>query len=153
MRKAPRITEDGVEKKKCSRCKEYVNILLFNAAKRTADGLDCYCQDCRRLKQKERYRTIGALESRHRHLKDTYGISAEEYESMFASQSGVCAICKKPETARQGSGTLKSLAVDHCHDTGEIRGLLCSSCNPGIGHFKHDTALLKLAIAYLKGNS
>ena len=71
---------------------------------------------------------------------------------MHAEQGGVCAVCRKPETARnyRTGGTL-ALAVDHCHETGVVRGLLCGNCNKGIGGLMHDRELLLAAINYLDG--
>lgn len=77
-------------------------------------------------------------------LRRVYGISLEDYGAMLEAQGGVCRICRK-ECA---SGM--RLAVDHCHQTGRVRGLLCGKCNTGIGQFSHDLALLKSAIAYLE---
>ena len=71
---------------------------------------------------------------------------------MHERQRGLCGICQRPETVvagRHGKTPLR-LAVDHDHVTGVVRGLLCSSCNQGIGYFKHDPALLEAAIAYLR---
>lgn len=78
-----------------------------------------------------------------RGLKRHYGMTKEEYEVLFKSQNGVCAICSKP----QSKG--RRLAVDHDHETGEVRGLLCDGCNPGIGYFKNDPELLHVAANYL----
>lgn len=75
-----------------------------------------------------------------------YGLSYEDYCSMLSQQAGVCAICGNKETY----GRKKNLSVDHCHTTGRIRGLLCSSCNIGLGKFKEDTALLEKALEYLR---
>jgi hypothetical protein len=77
-----------------------------------------------------------------------FGITQQEYENLFTAQNGVCAICGNPETVTR-NGVLRALAVDHCHDTGRIRGLLCSSCNLGLGKFKDDKFLLKKAVEYL----
>jgi hypothetical protein len=79
---------------------------------------------------------------RRYNLKKNYGISAEEYAAMLAAQHGLCAICGKPPGR-------KRLAVDHDHETGGIRLLLCEYCNPGLGFFKHNPDLLRAAIAYL----
>lgn len=73
-----------------------------------------------------------------------YGITIEQYEKMEKSQKGVCAICKKSEPNKY-----KKLAVDHCHKTGKVRGLLCSKCNNGLGKFDDNVALLTKAIKYL----
>jgi hypothetical protein len=83
-------------------------------------------------------------------LKRTYGIDLNQFKAMFANQKGVCAICEKPETATI-RGAVVSLAVDHCHISGSVRGLLCMACNRGIGLLKHDVTLLQSAISYLEG--
>jgi hypothetical protein len=62
---------------------------------------------------------------------------------LFEEQNGCCAICKEPESRD------RELALDHCHDTGEIRGLLCSACNTGIGLFKDSPERLVAASEYL----
>ena len=76
-------------------------------------------------------------------LRMKYGISVDEYERMLAEQIGRCAICgKQPDSRRR-------LAVDHDHLTGALRGLLCTSCNTGIGHLRDDAERLRLAHDYL----
>ena len=79
-----------------------------------------------------------------RNIKKFYGISVEQYESMFRAQNGVCAIC----SCLNISG--RRLAVDHNHVTGNIRGLLCSRCNTGIGQARESVDILKKTIAYLE---
>lgn len=84
-------------------------------------------------------------------LKKHYGLTVEQYSTMHEAQNGVCAICKLPESAVVSkSGKKRRLAVDHCHTTGKIRGLLCSLCNRGLGAFKDSAANLQSAIEYLK---
>jgi hypothetical protein len=79
-----------------------------------------------------------------------YGLSVEDYDSLLNKQNGVCAICEQKETVLDGvSGKVKMLSVDHCHDTGKVRGLLCSACNTGIGLARHDPEILRSAISYL----
>jgi hypothetical protein len=74
-------------------------------------------------------------------LSRNYGISLKEFENMVAKQNGKCLICnKKPQ---------KTLCVDHDHACGDVRGLLCSNCNTGLGLFKENTASLQRAIDYL----
>lgn len=83
------------------------------------------------------------LRARIAHLRDKHGMTVDEYEAMWDAQKGVCAIC--------GGGEVKRLlAVDHCHETGRIRGLLCSDCNVGLGQFRDDPKRLARAIRYLK---
>lgn len=74
-----------------------------------------------------------------------YGLRLGQYDEMLTAQNGVCAICGGVNK----SG--KRLAVDHCHETGEVRGLLCTNCNTAIGKLGHDQALLRAAIQYLGG--
>ena len=90
---------------------------------------------------------MGGME---RALIRNYGITLEEYDRLFFLQSGRCAICGGEETSTI-KGVVKRLSVDHCHDTGRIRGLLCNSCNRGIGLLKDSVEVLSSAIEYLKG--
>ena len=85
--------------------------------------------------------------ARRASLKSKYGITPEDYDAMFDSQSGRCAICG---TDRAG-GSGDRLHVDHSHETGEVRGLLCGNCNRGIGHFKDSPDTLREAADYLAG--
>lgn len=78
---------------------------------------------------------------RHDQLKVNYGIGLDEYNKMLAGQGGACAICSEPQT--------ETLCVDHCHSTGKIRGLLCRKCNTGLGCYKDNADLMRLAIRYL----
>jgi hypothetical protein len=80
--------------------------------------------------------------------KRRFGITPERYSELLKSQNGVCAICNQPEIATR-LGKVKALAVDHCHKSGKIRGLLCSDCNTGIGKLKDDPKVLLAAIQYL----
>lgn len=72
-----------------------------------------------------------------------YGISDLEFNELLVKQGGLCAICKKESVGK------KTLDVDHDHDTGEIRGLLCFHCNTGLGHFRDSAELLQAAKDYL----
>lgn len=78
-----------------------------------------------------------------------YGISLRDYKALARKQGGKCAICKRT-SEEEPKG--KRLAVDHCHETNTIRGLLCQNCNRGMGLFGDNIALLEKAIAYLKRN-
>ncbi len=89
---------------------------------------------------------------RESRYKNAYGITLEEYNKMFVSQGGVCCICKLPETRQNVKGVTSTLAVDHDHETGEVRGLLCGHCNQGLGHFKDNTENLLNAAIYLEKN-
>ena len=93
--------------------------------------------------------------SRNTQLIYKFGITLKEYNRMVQSQGGVCAICGGVNDTRRrgthnGKNIATSLAVDHNHKTGKVRGLLCSTCNTSIGSFKDDPVLLKKAIHYLE---
>ena len=84
------------------------------------------------------------------------GSSAEEaynnFVELLEKQNNKCAICKLPEIMiNPRTKELKNLAVDHCHKTGKVRGLLCVRCNHGIGNFKDNEIFLEEALKYLKG--
>ena len=75
------------------------------------------------------------------YLRKEYGLTLAEYDAMLAAQDGCCAICRKQHKRR--------LAVDHDHNTGRVRGLLCSSCNNGLGRFEDDADRMRRAVDYL----
>lgn len=83
-------------------------------------------------------------------LKKLYGLTLEQLDQMLEEQDHKCAICGEEESQVINGKTIR-LAVDHCHDSGAVRGLLCMNCNRGLGLFKDDPARLKHAIAYLEG--
>ena len=85
-------------------------------------------------------------------LKRQYGIDLEIYLLMLEAQCGKCGICGKG-IGSPGSGRRVCGHVDHDHATGKIRGLLCGSCNPGLGYFKNSVLNLEAAIIYLKKNT
>lgn len=82
---------------------------------------------------------------RNYNLKFKFGITSEDYENMLLSQGGKCAICYTDQ-----SQFTKRLAVDHCHESNKVRGLLCSDCNRGIGLLKDDSELVSRAAEYLR---
>ena len=79
-------------------------------------------------------------------LKESFGMTMEQFQGMQEAQDGKCAICGMKAT---GSKRTEHLFVDHCHTTGTIRGLLCNNCNFGLGHFKDNPELLIKAADYL----
>lgn len=157
--------------KSCSRaaCGE-VNpqpISCFNRNVAMKDGYQTQCRKCHRTAQvgweknnKSRRKVTRKLRARQRRienpkkeaayrrdkaLKYNFGITLAEYNCLFALQKGCCAIC-----LRHQSEFKKGLAVDHCHETGKIRDLLCSRCNPLLGLAKDSIDVLEKAIAYLR---
>lgn len=115
------------------------------------DNVHGVCKDCMRIRRRN-YRRANPEKSRHETLRDNYGISITEYKTMNKAQKGLCAICGKPETWTW-KGQPCGLAVDHDHDTGKVRGLLCNACNRSLGGFQHDISILASAICYLQRHS
>lgn len=81
---------------------------------------------------------------RNHHLQGKFGMTIEQYNEFLNTQNNCCAICNTPQ-----SNFKQQLAVDHDHQTGKVRGLLCGNCNNGLGRFKDDIEILKKAINYL----
>lgn len=105
-------------------------------ARRTLEGRSC------------NYRTSDKV--RANDLRKRYGISVEEYDRMKADQGNACAICTRSfnDANIQGSHEANCV-VDHCHTTGKVRGLLCPSCNLGVGKFNDCPDTLRAAAKYL----
>ena len=151
----------------------------FHADRRRKDGVAPYCKPCRSHTAQERYKRLDPvkqkryandyymrnrdrllakqkaytetltpeerrLRARRARLKMSYGISLEQYDELVAAQNNQCAICAKEGTDEE------LLAIDHCHDSLEIRGLLCRTCNAGIGLLGDTIEGLERALAYLK---
>ena len=131
------------------------------------NGTKLVCRSCNRkrvsqwAKENPHLANAGNRRHRARHLEKVqkasraskirmqYGLEPEDYDRMFVEQGGVCAICKQPETRRHRDGTPWNMPIDHDHVTGEVRGLLCGSCNSGIANFRDSTERLAAAIDYL----
>jgi recombination endonuclease VII len=83
-------------------------------------------------------------------MRKNFGLEPEEYQAMFDAQGGLCAICRRSETAVDQKGRIRKLAVDHAHANNKLRDLLCMNCNQGIGKFKENIQFLQAAIQYLE---
>lgn len=99
--------------KRCCRCDETLSVESFNRNATSSSGYNSWCKGCTKSYQRDMQ------------YQRNFGINTEIYEEMLAEQSGVCAICKRPPKNNR-------LSVDHDHDTGAIRGLLCPPCNRSI---------------------
>jgi hypothetical protein len=130
---------------RCKPCSKALNQKYNRSAKRKKYIAEYRSKNKEKLRQKwlEYYRKNPDKAFDH-HLKSTYGITVSHYNDMLKNQDGKCAICGKECVSN------RRLSVDHCHDTGQIRGLLCVRCNAGIGNFKNEPRLLKSAIEYLE---
>jgi hypothetical protein len=91
-------------------------------------------------------RVINGVERSYMTIRQKYGITLDDYISMFESQEGVCAICKELEYG-------KLLVVDHDHSSGRVRGLICYRCNNGLGSVKDSIETLVSMIDYLEKNN
>lgn len=89
---------------------------------------------------------------RREHLRK-YGLTVADYEWLLAQQDFVCAVCGRSETklGRGGEDSVQPLSVDHCHATGNVRGLLCHACNRGLAAFRDSSRFLLSAAGYLGG--
>lgn len=83
-------------------------------------------------------------------LKKMFGITLQQYQQMEAAQQGKCAICGRTERTFDKHGLPRKMPVDHCHKTGKVRALLCTSCNRGLGLFKDDPEALRVAALYIE---
>jgi len=127
----------GQEQKKCYRCQEDKPLEAFAKNKAKPDGLQERCKDC----CKSHYHNSGYTNrQRALALKKKYGLTLLDYDLMVDEQGGQCAIC----------GAEEKLYVDHDHNTGKIRGLLCNTCNRAIGLLKDDSLTVYKAAEYVE---
>jgi hypothetical protein len=117
--------------KLCRGCGEIQPHSEWHRNATASDGLSTSCKKCR------------AAKGRAGHLKRQYGITEAERDAMVASQMGLCVICLKAPAVH----------VDHCHQTGRVRGVLCFNCNSAIGKLGDDPDAVRRAAAYLEGSS
>lgn len=81
--------------------------------------------------------------ARRAYLIKNFGITSFQFDELFLKQKGLCANCNLPETGKDNKGRIRRLAVDHDHNTGKVRWLLCHNCNIGLGNFKDSPILLR----------
>ncbi len=144
------IAVDPQAKKLCKACQQEKTYASFGKSWSRKDGYEAECNVCLRKRKKEHKRKV-TPEQQERYREQKTPIDIATYRKVHAQQQGKCAICGKPETARN-QHRVQRLAVDHCHVTGQFRGLLCHNCNLGLGYFKDDPDLLQKAIVYLSRN-
>jgi len=152
--------------KKCNKCGVEKSFSEFQPNKKYKDGYKTWCKPCE-SEYNEKYHKQHAdkrvtytkewhlnnpeakkqhkLNGRNTWLQQQYGIDLDTYNKMLFEQNGCCAICGLHHSEEN-----KALAVDHCHTTGKVRGLLCINCNHMLGKAKDNVETLKAAIKYLK---
>lgn len=128
----------------CTRCGKRKPAWAFRRDADKLNGLSSWCEECHKRSTqswRERNRKRTRAEARLRR----YGADPRAVETAFELQEGRCAICGEPAL------TVDELEVDHNHETGELRGLLCSDCNRGLGSFRDSRGALQRANGYLVG--
>lgn len=153
---------DAEKTKICRKCGQEKPHLEFYAHRRTGDGRANYCRDCAKAYQRQRrdaaktaeYNKLRQLDPvrRRKHEQNIkawrlklYGLTPEGYNALLEAQDGRCAICGEPGKVWAN----RNLHVDHDHESGTVRGLLCGRCNVGLGFFGDDIERLSRAITYL----
>ena len=129
----------------CSRCREVKPLTEYHNKKR-GNGKPGKCSRCRSCEGEVKKLKYDPVKQREKMLKQNFNMTSEVYEEMLRVQKESCAICG---TTDFNYSRGKRPHIDHCHQTGKIRGLLCGHCNIGLGQFFDNVALLEKAIVYL----
>jgi hypothetical protein len=146
--------------KTCYRCSVEKDFSLFNKDKYKPDGYKATCKSClaidyhkkywfnpelKREKSRQYRKHLREtdpqklfLSNRNTKLKQAYGIDLEQYDKMLKAQACKCAVCGKEHVEEEK----KRLVVDHCHDSEQIRELLCNNCNTALGLLKEDIQVI-----------
>lgn len=142
--------------KVCNKCRESKEASSFTVSRANPDGLQGTCRECAKVVYKayrEKQKTYAEEERqkvkdriRETKYKMKYGVDLEQFDRMREEQEYRCYICSSHEVDNRH----KVLYIDHDHDTGEVRKLLCSKCNQGLGLFKDSPGLLDTAATYLR---
>jgi len=128
----------------CMTCGVEKNILEFYMRDKKTGRRHSACKECDKARVKARHQA-NPERTRNNDLKRNYGITLQEHQEMYKNQNGLCAICKK-----EGDGKWKKLCVDHDHETGKVRQLLCRRCNMVLGQVYDNISLLEKHIKYLQ---
>jgi CRISPR/Cas system-associated protein Cas10 (large subunit of type III CRISPR-Cas system) len=175
----PRFIPGPTYRKRCNVCGKRRLAKLFHKRSESFDGLAFTCKACvavygqERTRKETEERRAQAVpgsatyarwlarehpeiyaqklrQDRRRKTLKRYGISLEHYDQLFEKQGGLCAICENPERRVSRSGEVKPLVVDHDHETGRVRGLLCHDCNIALGLIEDNPEIAKAMVRYLK---
>ena len=145
----------------CKKCSEAKPLTLFATSKTCREGYRYICKACDAARQAQyaasdagkatraqyEAKSTTKADKRKWHLSNSYKLDCAAYSAMLTEQGNGCAICRTQ--VYDPSRPAFRLAIDHCHSTGAVRGLLCKNCNTGLGLFKDSTDTLASAIAYL----
>lgn len=142
--------------KKCTGCKIEKPLDDFHRNSKKLDGHETRCKSCKSAynrwlaKNPVEIRKFknGKLKKKtiRTDVSKKYGITSDAYDEMLSEQNGVCAIC-----GRHPNGNKKRLCIDHDHESGNVRGLLCNDCNVALGYAKDNIGILEKMINYLIG--
>ena len=137
--------------KVCSKCGilKSLSEYSFKRPKGRKPGLQPRCKECAKIDTQE-WNKKNAHRKRDMYLKRTYDISENEYNAMIYSQNNSCFICNTEFDF--GVFGPNSPVVDHDHNTGRVRGILCNECNRGLGYFHDNPAALLNAASYITEN-
>ena len=138
----------------CTVCNQTKSCKEFYKRKSSPDGFATHCKLCdneKKRKWKEQNKDRAYSTDRERHLRHRYGITTVDYDAMLQEQEGKCGICGTSENYSSHNGNRKdwSFAVDHDHNTGQVRGLLCNNCNRALGLFNDCKKTLGAALKWL----
>ena len=127
--------------KVCNTCQKEQSLDQFHVRGRTVIN----CQTCRVAG----IAVQNGSKKRSREFTQKYGISLSDYDKMLAAQNGVCFICLKDDPKGRWKNNPRGFCVDHDHSTGVVRGLLCNTCNQGLGNFYDSSKFLRRAADYI----
>lgn len=162
----PRPRIPMISEKLCSKCGQ---LGKFGPDRRARDGLQSSCLECYRQFDRQRYREnrernrnvrtrakqywqslpehVRRARGRANFLRNNHGITPGDFDAMMKQQGGVCAICSRPPSGKTRRTSV--LQVDHDHDTGKIRGLLCDTCNTALGRLGDNAEGIRRVLEYL----
>ena len=138
--------------KTCNTCEDTKQVQEFSKASLGRDGYRNNCKKCRRARarlKRANFSDEQRRDDRSKKMKNRYGITMDDYDILFQEQEGLCAICEMP--GQRTANRDFALVVDHDHETGLVRGLLCYPCNMGLGGLGDSAADLQRALRYLEG--
>jgi hypothetical protein len=132
--------------KLCLDCDTVKDSSEFNKHSGTKTGLQVYCKECTRKRQKHYNNKYSTPERNRKYNIRRYGISIEEFDKLLDAQYECCAICEEALDLEN----LRNVHIDHCHNSTKVRGILCRSCNHLLGNARDRIGVLKAAIRYLE---